>query len=50
MVSTVHVYVENTPKLHNPVMLCGLPDSGNVARFVIEESVKQLRAEKFAEL
>ena len=31
-------------------MVCGLPDSGNVAKLVIEQLVKQLRAEKFAEI
>lgn len=50
MASKVHVYIENLPKLHNPIMVCGLPDSGNVAKLVIEQLVKQLRAEKFAEI
>ncbi len=31
-------------------MVCGLPDSGHVAKLVIEQLVKQLRAEKFAEI
>jgi uncharacterized protein (TIGR00162 family) len=38
------------PKLRNPIMICGLPDSGNVAKLVIEQLVKQLKAEKFAEI
>ncbi|MGD0176887.1 MAG: PAC2 family protein [Candidatus Bathyarchaeia archaeon] len=50
MASTIRVYIENTPKLRNPIMVCGLPDSGNVAKLVIEQLVKQLRAEKFAEI
>lgn len=50
MASRVKVYIENTPKLRNPIMVCGLPDSGNVAKLVIEELVKQLKAEKFAEI
>ncbi len=50
MASKVQVYIENLPKLHNPVMVCGLPDSGHVAKLVIEQLVKQLRAEKFAEI
>jgi uncharacterized protein (TIGR00162 family) len=31
-------------------MVCGLPDSGNVAKLVMEQLVKQLKAEKFAEM
>jgi len=31
-------------------MVCGLPDSGNVAKLVIEQLVKQLKAEKFSEI
>ncbi len=31
-------------------MVCGLPDSGNVAKLVIEQLVKQLKAEEFAEI
>lgn len=38
------------PKLRNPVMVCGLPDSGNVAKLVIDQLVKQLKAEMFAEI
>jgi hypothetical protein len=50
LASKLHVYIENAPKLHNPIMVCGLPDSGNVAKLVIEQLVKQLKAEKFAEI
>jgi uncharacterized protein (TIGR00162 family) len=50
LVSTVRVYIENAPNLRNPVMVCGLPDSGNVAKLVIEQLVKQLKAQKFAEI
>ncbi len=50
MASKVNVYIEKMPRLRNPVMVCGLPDSGNVARLIIEQLVKQLRAEKFAEI
>ena len=50
MASRVRVYIENTPKLRKPIMVCGLPDSGNVAKLVIEQLVKQLKAEKFAEI
>jgi uncharacterized protein (TIGR00162 family) len=31
-------------------MVCGLPDSGHVAKLIIEQLVKQLGAEKFAEI
>lgn len=31
-------------------MVCGLPDSGNVAKLIIEQLLKQLKAEKFAEI
>jgi len=31
-------------------MVCGLPDSGNVAKLIIDQLVKRLRAEKFAEI
>lgn len=50
MTSKVQVSLEKTPKLRNPVMVCGLPDSGNVAKLVIDQLVKQLKAEKFAEI
>ncbi len=42
--------MENAPKLRDPIMICGLPDSGNVAKLIIEHLVKQLKAEKFAEI
>jgi len=38
------------PKLRNPILVCGLPDSGNVAKLVIDQLVKQLKAKKFAEI
>ncbi len=38
------------PQLNNPIMVCGLPDSGSVAKLIIEQLVKQLRAEKFVEI
>ncbi len=50
MASKVQVYIEKTPKLRNPIMVCGLPDSGNVAKLIIDQLVKQLKAEKFAEI
>jgi len=50
LASKVRVYIENAPKLRKPIMVCGLPDSGNVAKLVIEHLVKQLNAEKFAEI
>lgn len=42
--------MSDVPRLHNPIMVCGLPDSGSVAKIVIEQLVKQLKAEKFAEI
>lgn len=50
LASKVQVLIENTPKLIHPIMVCGLPDSGSVAKLIIEELVKQLQAEKFAEI
>ncbi len=50
MVSKVRVNIEKMPTLRNPVMVCGLPDSGNVAKLVIDQLIKQLKAEKFAEI
>ena len=50
LASSVRVYIEKTPKLRNPIMVCGLPDSGNVAKLVIDQLVKQLKAAKFAEI
>ncbi len=44
------VHLEKMPKLLTPLMVCGLPDSGNVAKLVIDQLVKQLKAEKFAEI
>lgn len=31
-------------------MVCGLPDSGSVAKLIMEQLLKQLKAEKFAEI
>ena len=50
MAPKVKVSIQKTPKLRNPIMVCGLPDSGNVAKLVIDHLVKQLKAEKFAEI
>ncbi len=50
MTSMVQVHMEHPPKLRNPILVCGLPDSGNVAKLVIEQLVKQLKAKKFAEI
>jgi len=50
LASKVQVYLEKMPRLRRPVMLCGLPDSGNVAKLVIDELVRQLKAVKFAEI
>ena len=50
LAAKVEVYVEQVPKLRNPIMVCGLPDSGNVAKLVIDQLVKQLKAKKFAEI
>jgi uncharacterized protein (TIGR00162 family) len=46
----MRVYIDGMPKLRNPIMVCGLPDSGNVAKLVIDQLVKQLNAKKFAEI
>jgi uncharacterized protein (TIGR00162 family) len=50
LVTKVQIVAEAMPKLHHPVMVCGLPDSGNVAKLVIDQLVKQLKATKFAEI
>ena len=50
LATRIRVHIERMPCLRNPVMVCGLPDSGNVAELVMDQLVKQLKAEKFAEL
>jgi uncharacterized protein (TIGR00162 family) len=48
--SGIQVYMEPAPRLRNPILVCGLPDSGNVAKLVIQELVKQLKPKKLAEI
>jgi uncharacterized protein (TIGR00162 family) len=50
LAAKLQVYIEQLPKLRDPIMVCGLPDSGNVAKLVIDQLVKQLKAKRFAEI
>ncbi len=38
------------PKLNKPVLICGLPGVGNIARIVVDFLVKKLKAKKFMEV
>ena len=37
-------------KLHNPILLVGLPGIGNVGSLVVQYLIQQLNAKEFAEL
>ena len=44
------IYVEERPKLKDPICIVGLPGIGNIGRIAIGYAVQQLKAKKFAEL
>jgi hypothetical protein len=44
------IFMENKPKLKNPICLVGLPGIGNIGRIAIGYMVHMLKAKKFAEL
>ncbi len=44
------IFVEEKPKLKNPMCVVGLPGIGNIGRIAIGYAVHELKAKKFAEL
>lgn len=46
----IDVSVLKQPSLSNPLMICGLPDTGQVAKVVIDQLVKHVNAEPFADI
>jgi len=44
------IFVEEKPKLKNPICIVGLPGIGNIGRIAIGYAVHELKAKKFAEL
>jgi len=44
------IFMEEKPKLKNPICLVGLPGIGNIGRIAIGYMVNMLKAKKFAEL
>jgi uncharacterized protein (TIGR00162 family) len=50
LVTKIQISTTAVPRLHDPVMVCGLPDSGNVAKLVIDQLVNQLKATRYAEI
>lgn len=42
--------IEKLPKLHNPLLIEGLPGIGNVGKLAVEHLIDNIKAKKFAEL
>ena len=40
----IELHLNETPKLHNPILIAGLPDSGRVAKIVLDHLIKNLKA------
>lgn len=40
----IDIHLNETPKLRNPVLIAGLPDSGRVAKIVLDHLIKTLKA------
>src|SRR5438874_13737046 len=40
----IELHLNEAPKLHSPILIAGLPDSGRVAKFVLDHLVKTLKA------
>jgi len=44
------IYESKKPKLHNPILIEGLPGIGNVGKLAVEHLIDSINAKKFAEL
>src|SRR5436853_2227394 len=40
----IQLHLNEAPKLHSPILIAGLPDSGRVAKIVLDQLVKTLKA------
>jgi uncharacterized protein (TIGR00162 family) len=40
----IELHLNETPKLHDPILIAGLPDSGRVAKIVLDHLIKALKA------
>src|SRR5690349_1806648 len=40
----IELHLNEAPKLHNPILIAGLPDSGRVAKIVLDHLIKTLKA------
>ena len=40
----IELHLNETPALHNPILVAGLPDSGRVAKIVLDHLIKTLKA------
>jgi uncharacterized protein len=40
----IELHLNETPKLHSPILIAGLPDSGRVAKIVLDHLIKTLKA------
>jgi len=40
----IDLHLNETPKLHSPILIAGLPDSGRVAKIVLDHLIKSLKA------
>ncbi len=40
----IELHLNEAPKLHNPILIAGLPDSGRVAKIVLDHLIKALNA------
>jgi len=40
----IELHLNEAPKLHSPILIAGLPDSGRVAKIVLDHLVKTLKA------
>jgi uncharacterized protein (TIGR00162 family) len=39
----IELHLNETPELHNPILIAGLPDSGRVAKIVLDHLIKTLK-------
>src|SRR6266496_6537545 len=46
----IELHLNEAPKLHNPILIAGLPDSGRVAKIVLDHPIKNLNAVPLASL
>ena len=50
MQESIDLHLTETPQLRNPIMIVGLPDSGRVAKIVLDHLIKTLKAVKIGYL